>query len=436
MSLVNGILKAPLGLDEIATAFEANSLVFRTIMSTGNINKWAKYKPVKHPEYIYVTAAQRQAVNQGFENISKSTALAAFNAAADNNADWVYGRPTGQLGVDMDRMCDCLHIESDRTQIKTANGYNKNAANPFALNTIGVYPHANVPSGYMDFVCTWYYRAEEIALTDLAAVSEIMATNNWYWCLFAKIPGNNNQVTVIPLCTALGGSTKVALAAPDSNLNIGYFRLPIGVQTVGTAQAYLGIYALDSVTQGETRYIYIPVGQNANFTIPNASADVNMFIIPKNAPMAGRYAGLTGAWEDVGGQNIVTAFYSAFTVALDNAASLPSDLTIVITETIRGKVGGTYGPYAQKTSTVYLGPNAGASSTIQEVWPQFAPIACDVPGDLQYSVRMEVGSNPPFYLDADTVNPLTHVGSETPRTMSYLIGKHGSNYVEMLQNGT
>ena len=72
MTLINGtIIQAPVNQRDIQGALGLPSSVNRwsQLCTHGNINKWAKYKPVRHSTSANITVAQRQSVNYGIDLI-------------------------------------------------------------------------------------------------------------------------------------------------------------------------------------------------------------------------------------------------------------------------------------------------------------------------------------------------------------------------------
>lgn len=69
MSLNNGIISAPVSIDDVKRALGKPSNDLGTLCKADNIKKWAKYKPIKHNCLFKPTEAQRKEVNYGISNI-------------------------------------------------------------------------------------------------------------------------------------------------------------------------------------------------------------------------------------------------------------------------------------------------------------------------------------------------------------------------------
>lgn len=115
MTLVNGVLvQAPVKQSDIQGALGISSSVnkWSQLCMHGNINKWAKYKPISYNTPANLTVAQRKSVNYGITNIPVWTGNGAVNKignfwfgvdrsstnapqCGDQNVYWGYQRPTG-----------------------------------------------------------------------------------------------------------------------------------------------------------------------------------------------------------------------------------------------------------------------------------------------------------------------------------------------------
>ena len=115
MTLINGtIVQAPVKQSDIQGALGISSSVnkWSQLCTHGNINKWAKYKPISYNTPANLTVAQRKSVNYGITNIPVWTGNGAVNKMGNfwfgvntgsANAPvcgiqtdyWGYQRPTG-----------------------------------------------------------------------------------------------------------------------------------------------------------------------------------------------------------------------------------------------------------------------------------------------------------------------------------------------------
>ena len=83
--------------DDVAAALGIQGNDLSAVCQANSINKFARYKPVKHPSVIPITEAQRRSVNHGIVIPDVVTGSAISGAlimdAAEN--DWEYEHPTG-----------------------------------------------------------------------------------------------------------------------------------------------------------------------------------------------------------------------------------------------------------------------------------------------------------------------------------------------------
>lgn len=100
------------------------------ILGTGNINKWAKYKPVKHPSLNRITEAELRNVNYGLaayempEVVSANIYWSAFGTSfVPSPNDWTYTPPTGGITSPY-RLTDFTNASQYPSQY---SGYNHNA---------------------------------------------------------------------------------------------------------------------------------------------------------------------------------------------------------------------------------------------------------------------------------------------------------------------
>lgn len=69
MSVSNGIITAPVSIDDVKSTLGISSNDLATLCKSDNINKWSKNKPIKHNCLFKPTEAQRKEVNYGISNI-------------------------------------------------------------------------------------------------------------------------------------------------------------------------------------------------------------------------------------------------------------------------------------------------------------------------------------------------------------------------------
>lgn len=93
------LITAPVSIRNLQDCFGLGANDLGTIITTANINMWARFKPVKLATVGLITDAQRASVNHGISIptpvIETSDIAQNVRDAAANFADWAYLKPTG-----------------------------------------------------------------------------------------------------------------------------------------------------------------------------------------------------------------------------------------------------------------------------------------------------------------------------------------------------
>ena len=124
MGLNNGILTKPISISEISQCLGVASQDLGTLCISGQINMWAKYKPVRRPSYSELTEEQRRGVGYGTDAThidvsSTSGRKQACDNAIAGDTGWYHDKPTDNTGA------------GNQYRILDFNGYNHNAVGPF-----------------------------------------------------------------------------------------------------------------------------------------------------------------------------------------------------------------------------------------------------------------------------------------------------------------
>jgi hypothetical protein len=89
MGYSNGIVTKPVTTKDIGQAIGSSSRKVGVLCTDSNINKWARYKPVKYKTYSPITEEERKKVKYGFSIPFVNTSSIGSNMA------WIYQRPEG-----------------------------------------------------------------------------------------------------------------------------------------------------------------------------------------------------------------------------------------------------------------------------------------------------------------------------------------------------
>lgn len=86
MSVSNGIISAPVSIDNVKSVLAESSNDLATLCKSDNINKWARYKPIKYNCLFKPTEEQRKEVNYGISNIPYYRLLGVMTQDVINNS--------------------------------------------------------------------------------------------------------------------------------------------------------------------------------------------------------------------------------------------------------------------------------------------------------------------------------------------------------------
>lgn len=93
----NGIITAPVRIQEdVSPVLGVSSTNLSVLCTSDKINKWSKYKPVRHSSTAKLTEPERVFVNHGFDvQGAHSMDIVTLVNKASTNDDWVYLKPRG-----------------------------------------------------------------------------------------------------------------------------------------------------------------------------------------------------------------------------------------------------------------------------------------------------------------------------------------------------
>ena len=93
----NGIITAPINVRaDVATVLGVSNTNLSALCSNPNINKWAKYKPIRYATVTKLTEDQRVFRNYGLDiNSAVSNSVADVINKVQNNIGWEYLAPRG-----------------------------------------------------------------------------------------------------------------------------------------------------------------------------------------------------------------------------------------------------------------------------------------------------------------------------------------------------
>lgn len=95
----NSRITAPVTTTDVGTVLQSSSRNVGVLCSSNDINKWAKYKPVRYQTVTKLTESQLKSVNYGLvpsenpEIVSKEAQV--YSGEIQLGGEWVYNKPTG-----------------------------------------------------------------------------------------------------------------------------------------------------------------------------------------------------------------------------------------------------------------------------------------------------------------------------------------------------
>lgn len=121
----NGKITAPVNLiADVSPVLGASSTNLSALCTSDKINKWSKYKPVRHSSTAKLTEPERVFVNHGFDvQDAHSMDIVALVNKASTNDDWVYLKPRGSS-------------YNERYRLGDFDKYNSNAGTMFSYASI------------------------------------------------------------------------------------------------------------------------------------------------------------------------------------------------------------------------------------------------------------------------------------------------------------
>lgn len=380
------------GQGDLQKALKTAQMSEINIFKYGVWSKWAKYKYLKDPDVIRMTAARRVALNQGFAcndtysdrtSFYHSSAEAAFLTAramlSDGVVDWAYDRPTTDTTDENMgqyyplRPYDFLN-DADIAQ----SGYNGNVRRPFAKVAFG--QAANSPSGTWWFEWTFHYLyiAGGIALADLDAFASRQNQGGWYWGVLYR-HNNGGSVNFAWLTTEAGGSEKIAVGTPPQFYISGYMSMPV-VSGASAIEAYLVAACKSASGDSTIGFINLPI-EDASCDITNPAAELHFSVAAYQDPRQ-------GSSPKVG----VIASYrtNSSGVVIVNEASHPTSLRVVMSG-IADFVDGKSGTWNIRV-TAKLSDSSGA---YREAYVDYALDCSNPPSSgIAYIDIDPIGSNP------------------------------------------
>lgn len=280
-------MSLPVGMGDISNAVNYSSLDLGTLIESGSINKWAKFKPVRYNSWGILTDAQRASVNYGL------SAPTYRNSAAGTLADeWEYLRPRGIGNNEPFRMLDFDGYFSDASQPVTPPG-------PVIVDY--------TPTASIDFSNYIPYNPEG---DNIISWNDLQTISGYYLCVvFAK--NSSLSGTVMWKTSAQTFASGASMRLPITNGEL------LTIRDLGYTYYYLCACSVsktsfDDAAPADARFMALPCNSTASlldtFTVRTATfrniaiVSLNVSRSPSAASQfadASQYTGIFPVVEDL-----------------------------------------------------------------------------------------------------------------------------------------
>lgn len=309
---------------DIGNAIGASSHDVGTLCKHSNINKWARYKPVKLDKVIKLTDSDRRSANYGLSAVEITgivSAEAGTVTTIPSTSEWTYTKPTNRF-----RMGDFLN-DNDLT---LTNGYKHSAKCPASgFRNITIYNDEFSNPGTFTFNCKFGDASYEgigdtsgiqIPLNYLTIISDNPINNGkWRFGLALFVPEAGGYKAYIASHEAAIGTISSTSEIAKMVINMGLsdrFKTALinafkaGTRTL-TAIPFIGYNLLYNTGVPTNKYFYfnagrsfcMPGGEKITLTLASISSAFNITV-------AGGYVQYMNA--EAGTKNIIMGGISAW----------------------------------------------------------------------------------------------------------------------------
>lgn len=242
----NGIITSPVNLkSDIATVLGTSDTNLSSLCTNDNINKWARYKPVRYDSVSALTEEQRRFASYGFDiDYSADIYIPNLFDKAQENPEWVYLRP--QAG-NWFRTLDF-------------NGYNHNAVVPFSYRSFPTEINTSVDTASLQFrvlknalseldmVDFPYFDGQQSSFRYAIATRKV-GSSDIYLFYGPTISEAGEEILIDVVFSSTGNWELLFIATREtesSPANIGSLYMPLGYNTVKVKKVVE--YALTKIT--------------------------------------------------------------------------------------------------------------------------------------------------------------------------------------------
>lgn len=243
MSYSNGIITAPVSIDDVKTALGVSTNDVAALCTSDKINMWAKYKPTKKNAIFTDDWWKGDDFNAGIsipytEKIENVLGYYNLNDGTDNG--WSYRKPTGGA--------------SSPYRLGDFRGYNRNARSP--LGAMSNVPEQRTITG--SFIVTLIFspkmNADEIPLSSVSAVAQ-----TYFGCIMYD--SSNNFYAIRTIGTKISDITEDDAFGIEMKWSSGQFSVgTYKVIPVLSSRAYTTMVGNSGLASG-VNYYPLPTGE-------------------------------------------------------------------------------------------------------------------------------------------------------------------------------
>lgn len=260
MSFNNGNISAPVSIRDLQVCFSNSSTDLGTLCLASNINKWARYKPIRYNKVGVITEAERRSVNYGLyikPQANDDIYLVGIVRAClfnPNGNYWVYQQPRGANWNEPYRLSDFAKNPNDSGQTINIAGYQSVANPPFTTELVGaanLYSHTtyqyeiNIAEKDTISFIAYDLGDAQIALTEI--MSSILVYNDYRIVvdIYDTDPITTSSQIPIPIYTFAGDALtstnrQSQVSISTATLGTGTFYALVGIMRVSNGNRVSG----------------------------------------------------------------------------------------------------------------------------------------------------------------------------------------------------
>lgn len=258
MSVINGIVSAPVSIYDIQQILGNGSTDLGTLCRASQINKWAKYKPERINKIGIITHAERRFNMFGFTKYSQPyNETSLLNPAKHYSDYWGYNKPRGGDYNEPYRLTDFVKNPNDPQQTINLEGYRHQAVVPVSSELVNA----------LSYYRNGYYlinKAEQNTITFIAyenpsadfLMKDLVPLEVDSYCIVVeRYTTNPLEPNASPVAAEsyIGSAMSVAnpqssVTIPLTSLAIGTYYFLVGIQQVSGGQREGGTVILMPTT--------------------------------------------------------------------------------------------------------------------------------------------------------------------------------------------